>query len=204
MGILESFVFYHRFLAYLIVFFGMFVEGDTFFLAASIFATERYLRWGILTLVTITGVITGDWLFYLLGLHSKNTRFGLWLMARLGRHRERVERNVMRHYVRLAFVSKFVYFLNRLTPFLAGWHDMPRRQFLKIHASTAIAWTGVMLIIGHIVGLLVEVVGMKFVLRRIEFVIVGFVILIFAVEYALKRLFGKKIEEEIDENDVAD
>lgn len=190
---LELFVLHHSFWAYVIVFAGMLIEGESFFLVASIFAGERYLRWGVLTGVALAGVLIGDWLFYLLGKFSKKTRFGRWFTGRFPRYHRWLDQNFMARYPRLAFVSKFIYFVNRLTPFLAGWHGLALRTFFKIHVAAAIVWTGIMLIISHVVNLFVELVGVRYVLHRIEFVFVGFAVIFLTGEYLLKKLFARRI-----------
>lgn len=196
MTALELFVLAHPFWVYVIVFFGMLIEGESFFLTASIFAGERYLRWGTLTTVTLAGLLIGDWLFYLLGRYSKQTRLGRWFVNRFPRYHRWLEENFMGRYPRLAFVSKFIYFVNRLTPFLAGWHGLPARTFLRIHAAAALVWTGVMLVIGHFMNLFVELVGVSYVIKRIEFVFVGFALIFLGGEYALKKIFARRIAED--------
>ena len=193
MSALESFVSNNPFSTYLIVFFGMLIEGESFFLTASIFAGEGYLRWGTLVAVSLIGMLAGDCLFYELGRVTKFTRFGEWFLRRFGRANEWLNKNFASRYVRLAFVSKYIYFVNRLTPFFAGWHAFPRKSFIYIHAGAAVVWTGVMLILSHWLGLVVEFVGVRVVLRRIEFIFLALILLFMGGEYFLKRVFTRKI-----------
>jgi len=195
MTALEFFVINHPLWAYAIVFAGMLIEGESFFLTASIFAAERELKFGVLTAVSLAGMLAGDWLYYLFGRYSKKTRFGAWVMNRFPRYDRWLGRNFTARYTRLAFLSKYIYFVNRLTPFLAGWHGFPQKTFLKIHFYAAVVWTGVMLILSHFLALLVELVGVKFVLQRIEFVFIGLLILFIGGEYIVKKLFAKRIEK---------
>lgn len=195
---LETFVIAHPFWTYVFVFMGMLIEGESFFLTASIFAGQGYLRWGVLTAVSLAGMIIGDWCFYLLGRATQGTRFGRWFVSRFSRADEWLSKNITERYVRLAFISKYIYFVNRLTPFLAGWHGFPGRRFLKIHVGAAIIWTGIMLILGHFLGLFVELVGVRYVLHRIEFVFLAFILLFMGGEYFLKKQFVRKINK--DEN----
>lgn len=195
---LETFVIAHSFWTYVIVFAGMLIEGESFFLTASIFAGQGYLRWGVLTAVSLTGMLAGDWCSYLLGRATKGTRFGFWFVRRFSRADEWLSKNIEQRYARLAFISKYIYFVNRLTPFLAGWHGFPGRRFLKIHAGAAIVWTGIMLILGHFLGLFVELVGVRYVLHRIEFVFITFILLFTGVEYFVRRRFARRISR--DEN----
>lgn len=193
MTALELFVSSYPFATYVVVFLGMLIEGESFFVTAGIFAGQGYLRWGTLSFVSLAGMLVGDWAFYLLGKHSKHTRFGAWFVSRFSRAHEWLDRNFASRYTRLAFISKYIYFVNRLTPFLAGWHGFPLRRFLRIHVAAAVVWTGVMLVISHFLNLFVELVGVRYVLRRIEFVFVGFALLFTVGEYALKKLLARKI-----------
>lgn len=194
MTVLEDFVLANQLLSYLIVFGGMFIEGEVFFLTASIFVSQGYLDFWTLILVTLLGVILGDIVWYYLGRFSKDSWPGIWLAKKFPRYHEWIEQNFISRYWRMAFFSKFLYYVNRLTPLIAGWHKMEFRKFMKIHLAAGVLWVAGMVIISYFLGFIIEAIGVKAVLRRIEWVLIGLGIIFIGGEYLLKILFSKRIK----------
>lgn len=194
MTALEIFISNHQNLSYLIIFVGMFIEADLFFLTAAIFADQKYLEWPVLMAVSYVGIVLGDIAFYYLGKYSENTRLGNWLNKRFRKYHQWLDQNFIPRYFKLVFFTKFLYYINRLMPFLAGWHKMEFRKFLKIHFYADLSWLIIMSSIGFGLSALVALVGTKWVLERmwLFFLVLGAVFI--SGNYFLKRFFSKKIE----------
>src|SRR3989344_2095013 len=193
MTFLESFVLINPLIAYLILFGGMFIEGEIFFLTASIFALEGYLNLWWVAGVAFAGVIIGDVAWYYLGRYSKETRIGNWVSRKFEKHQGWLLENIQNHYVRLAFFSKFLYYVNRITPLLAGWQKMDFKKFLRVHIIAAAGWLGFMLALGTFFGLIISAVGLKVVLHRLYWVFLILAIVVIGGEYLLRKIFVKKI-----------
>jgi membrane protein DedA with SNARE-associated domain len=195
MDFLQSFVSVSPHLAYLILFFGMFIEGEAFFLTAAIFALEGYLSWQWIVIVSFLGVILGDIIWYLMGRYSKSTRLGGWVSGKFQHYQDWLLENFNARYLRLAFFSKFLYYVNRLTPLLAGWQKMDFKQFLKVHLIAAIAWISTMFVAGKFFGLVIDAIGVNIVLDRLYWFFALLAVLVIGGEYLMRRLFIKKIKQ---------
>lgn len=196
MTALEIFISQHQFLSYAVVFIGiMVVESDLFFLTAAVFADQKHLNWGALLIVAFVAVFTGDAIFYSLGKYSRETRVGNWFMRRFGKYVDRIENQVDGRYATIAFFCKFLYYVNRIVPFLAGWREMPVQRFLKTHLLIGLSWLAVMTTIGVSLGAIVDLVGPRWVLERIWVLFLALAIIFVGGDHFLKRLFSRKIIE---------
>src|SRR3989344_2755681 len=194
MDFLQAFVVSDPVLAYLILFFGMFIEGEVFFLTAAIFALEGFLNWWIILGVTFVGVILGDIAWYFLGRYSKDTRIGGWVGRKFNGYQEWLQENFETRYMRLAFLSKFLYYVNRLTPLLAGWQKMDFKKFFRIHLIAGTAWLLFVLVLGKFFGFIIETIGVKVVFNRLYWVFLILAVLVIGGEYLLRKFFFKKIQ----------
>src|SRR3989344_2318491 len=194
MDFLQSFVTTSPALAYLVLFLGMFIEGEVFFLTAAIFALEGFLRWDIVLAVTFVGVILGDIVWYFLGRYSKDTRLGTWVHKKFSGYQDWLEENFETRYARLAFISKFLYYVNRLTPLLAGWQKMDFRRFVRVHIMAAAAWLVVMFTLGKVFGLVIDAIGVKVVLHRLYWVFLVLAVIVLGGEHFLRKMFVKKLK----------
>ncbi len=195
MGFLEQFVVSNPAIAYLILFGGMFIEGEVFFVTASIFAIQGELSLTRIVMISLVGVILGDITWYYMGRFSKDTRFGIWLSKKTKRYEPWINKHLLSNYWKLAFFSKFLYYVNRFVPLMAGWQKMDFKKFLKIHIGAAFAWVAAMVALSYFLRVIIEVIGAKAVLHRIEWVFIGLGVLFIGGEYLLKHLFAKRINQ---------
>lgn len=179
-------------MVYLIIFLGMFIEGEGIILFASIFAWQGLISWPLLAIVAIIGTIGGDVLWYSLGARMQNTRFGKWLDYRYEKTGAWVYENVVSKYPSYAIISKFMYFTTRPTIFLAGWHKLEFKKFLRITSYATAVWALIILGIGYFFGYTVNAIGFKKVMHKVEFLALGVFAGVFIIEFILKRFFFKK------------
>lgn len=136
----EVFVVHHPFLAYLALFLGLLIEGDGIFIMGAILVYEGLLSWNLFFLAIGGGVMIGDIIWYFIGRYIRKTKLGFLFRIQFSRYHEWLDRNFMSRYKILVFYSKFLYYVNRITPLLAGWHRMPFKIFLKWHFFAALVW----------------------------------------------------------------
>jgi membrane protein DedA with SNARE-associated domain len=192
---LEHFVIAQPLIAYLIVFFGMFIEGEGIILIASIFAWQGRLSWLLLAITIISGTILGDIAWYMLGKHLKGTRLGGWLDKIYEKPGNVIEKVITEHYGKFAILSKFMYFTTHPTVFLVGWHDYKFKKFLGITAYASIIWGLAVLLIGYSFGYAISLIGFKKIMKRIEiFALIVFVAL-FVIERLIKKNFSRIINK---------
>ncbi len=194
---LEFFIQANPFIVYALIFLGMLIEGEGIILFASIFAWQGLISWPMLGIVVIIGTICGDLLWYSAGKYLKNTAFGIWLDKRYEKTGHWVYEHIVSRYGRYALISKFMYFTTRPTIFLAGWHGFDFKKFFKATSIATIIWAFAMIIVGYFFGYTVYLIGYKKVLRKIELFAAGLFIMVFLIEYVLKRKFWKQPTSEI-------
>ncbi len=197
---LESFVANNPFWAYAIIFGGMFIEGDLIFLLAAIFAWQGQLNWSIILGVILGGAVLGDILWYSLGKYVRSTKLGFLLTVRFSTYHEWLDKNFMSRYSRMAFFAKFMYYINRLTPLIAGWQGLAFKKFFKIHFFAGCLWVAVMGILTFTAGYFVGPEGARWLVRKMEWVIIGSLVLFIGGEYLLKKIFSKKIGTHLNNN----
>lgn len=190
---LEFFVANNPLWTYLIIFGGMFIEGDLVFLIGGIFALQGHLNWWWLVATVFAGMFLGDIVWYGLGRYVRNTRFGFFLIKRFRTYHDWLDKNFIPRYWLLAIFSKFIYYVNRLTPLAAGWHNFGFTKFLKIHFLAACIWVSLFGAMVFLAGYFVGPEGVRWLIRRLEFVTLGAIVIFIGGEYLLKRAFAKKI-----------
>ena len=190
---LEHFVANHPFVSYAVIFIGMFIEGEIFFLTGTLFTIKGHLNWLPLIIVSFGGVFLGDLAWYFFGRASAQTHFRPWLEKRMHRYHGWIGERFGDGYFHTALFSKFIYYVNRAVPFFAGWHRMSLKKFAKTHFFTGLLWIGAIAGVGFLLQNLVIAVGVKPVLRRLELVIIGLIILFVGGEYLVKRVLFKRI-----------
>lgn len=197
MTALETFIATHQSLSYLVVFAGiLFIEADLFFLTAAIFADQGHLKWSILLPLAFTAVLSVDLALYYLGKYSKASRVGAWISARFERYRNSwFDGNFLSRYPKFIFFTKFLYYVNRLMPFLAGWKGMELKNFLSAHLYADAVWLATVSIIGSVLGAVVNIVGPRWVLSRIWIFFLALALLFILGEYFAKRFFKKRLAE---------
>lgn len=195
MTTLETLISQHQALSYLIIFLGIaFIEADFFFLTGAIFADQKHLNWGALIVLGFIAVILGDVAWYCLGKYLRGTKIGPWLRGRFKNYGGWLNGGFMSNYKKIAFFSKFLYYVNRLVPFLAGWEGMPIRRFLDVHVGTGALWLTVMTTIGVSLGAIINLVGPRFVLERVWILFAFLAIAFIAGDHLLKKIFIKRVK----------
>ena len=123
---------------YLLLFFGVAVEGETVLLAGSFLAERGYFH---LPLVIVTAVVancTADQIYY----QAARARGRAWLETRFGnsdRYR-RIIGGVSRHASWLLLVSRFAFGFRILIPAACGVLGMPVLRFTLINLIAGLVW----------------------------------------------------------------
>jgi len=119
------------------------------------------------------------------------------MKIKLSRYHEWLDKNFIQRYTRMAFYSKFLHYINRLTPLIAGWHSFPFKRFFKLHFYAAILWIVVMIS----ASLSIIYIGGEGVTRwlvdNLIYTFLGLIALFFVAEFFLKRAFTRRIDKSL-------
>lgn len=182
-------------LVYFIIFLIVMVEGEGIVLLASVFAAQGHISWFWLAAVAIAGTVVGDLLWFEAGRCLKGTRLGCWLDKRYEKTGEWLNDWIVSRYHWYAVVSKFMYFTNRPTIFLAGWHNFDRKKFFKITIYATLVWAVIILSIGYLFGITISLIGFKKILHRISYFAIGIFAGLFLLEWCINKLVRKKTRD---------
>jgi len=140
----------HPIAAYTLIYIGTILFGNVVVLGAAWLAwLGNFGTWGItLTLaVVLAAHISGDMIWYWCGRLFADTGFGRWIRGRLPAS-EKFENFLDKNRVVLIAGGKL--FATPVIPilFLAGWHHMPFRRYLRVSVISTLIWFPIILAIG--------------------------------------------------------
>ncbi len=200
---IASFVQYHRFIAYTVIFFASFLEaipfaglivpGNILLVMAGILSFEGYLDKFDALAFAIAGAVMGDVASYAMGAWYRNSKRKLADIEQEEKtvlkksYFEKTERFFAKHGGKSVFFGRFIGPLRPFMPFFAGSSAMPIAQFMYYNVASALLWAGGFFFLGYIFE------GSLRLVKRIEYIIL-IVIAVGAVSYFLHLYFRKKTE----------
>ena len=178
-----------RVLGYLVIFFGMFFEGEVLLFAAFYLARQGYLDIGDTYIIATCGAIIGDILWYYIGSFANTDRF--WLTRYFRRVAAPADRIIAREPFIVLVISKFTYGFHRITILRARPAGIPLHSFLKMDIPALFIWTATIAVLGYALA-----ESLVFFKEYIKFAEVGFLIaiLVFA---GIAHLISKQSKEMI-------
>ena len=132
---MESFIYTY---AYLGVFVGTFFEGETILILAALAAHSGYLSLPGVIITAFLGTICGDQFYFFLGRWH-----GRQILEKRKNWRARVEkaqRLFDRFSTHLILISRFLYGVRTVTPFIVGMSSVPSMKFMVLNAIGAAVW----------------------------------------------------------------
>jgi membrane protein DedA with SNARE-associated domain len=141
--------------AYLILFAGTVLEGETVLVSAGFAAQQGYLSLPMVVLAAWLGAISGDHLFFLLGRYRGRSIFEArsHVPGRLEKVRALLER--YRSAVIVSF--RFVYGFRMVAPFAIGAAGAPLGRFAALDAISGLAWATLFGLAGYFFGATLDV-----------------------------------------------
>ncbi|MGE0102032.1 MAG: DedA family protein [Blastocatellales bacterium] len=167
---------------YLILFFGVMLEGETFLILASYLAHRGYLSLPAVIGVAFLGTFLADQLFFRLGRMK-----GGALLARLpslNPAAQRARSLIERYNLILVLGFRFVYGIRTITPFVLGLADFSPGRFLVFNFTGGAIWSITLGLAGYAFGHALEILLTD--VRRYEMRVAA-VVLIAGVGYAVIR-----------------
>ena len=192
----------NHFLAYFIIYLVTIFLGNISAFASFWLAFGGYLgRWGVLTLMAVLVVsdVTGDLLWYSLGLALRDTKFGNFLKNHIPRH-AKMEKALHRNSSFWIFISKYLYAASFPVIFLVGWMRIDFKKFFRTSLFSIITWVPLLSLVsyGLISGLspLGAVAAFKQLEKLFLISIALFVTVDFVIAKIVQKIFRSRLEEE--------
>ncbi len=179
------------------VFFGTMIEGDLTLLFAGVLAKTGLFSFRDAFLVGTAGGFVGDSITYWIGSRFRGKAQSLKFFVRA---KPRIEM-LMRHFgVLSVFIVKYVYGLRTASAMFWGLAHFGRVRFLVLTLLSCAAWVGILAGIGFTFATGIEKLTGD--LKRIQIIlliIVGIVLLFYAIGKFERKVEEKVIEEELEE-----
>ncbi len=174
----------HPLLGYIIIFFGMFIEGDVILFAAAFLARLGLFEVLPLFLTSIAGMTIGDAFWYALGKYKK--KFPAPLVAFFERVTAPFDAALGARLVRTLVFTKFAYGIHRLIVARAGSVRAPFSKFLRADALATVIWATAIMSLGYFGGFALEAFKNYFRFAEIG-LLAGLVLLILLEKWLRKR-----------------
>lgn len=137
----------HRALGYIAVFVAMIFEGDLFLFTAAFLTHQGYFDPLNMFVTLVTGVMSGDLLWYWLGLRLNDSRrFTAWAKKLAQPFDDHLQHRTL-HTI---FLSKFIYGVHHAILIRAGMLRIRLDKFLKIDFFTSLVWIVIVGALGFI------------------------------------------------------
>jgi membrane protein DedA with SNARE-associated domain len=146
--------------AYLILFAGTVLEGETVLISAGFAARQGYLSLPMVVLAAWLGAISGDHFFFVLGRYRGRSIFQARSSTpgRLEKARALLER-----YRSVLIVSvRFLYGFRMVAPFAIGAAGVPLGRFATLNALSGVIWASLFGLAGYFFGAALDVVVRDF------------------------------------------
>ena len=146
--------------AYLVLFAGTVLEGETVLISAGFAARQGYLSLPMVVLAAWLGAISGDHFFFVLGRYRGRSIFQARSSTpgRLEKARALLER-----YRSVLIVSvRFLYGFRMVAPFAIGAAGVPLGRFATLNALSGVIWASLFGLAGYFFGAALDVVVRDF------------------------------------------
>jgi membrane protein DedA with SNARE-associated domain len=175
---------------YVLLFFGVIVEGDAALITAAYLAHRGYLRVSAVFLVAAVATTLANQAFYWISRRYAHLLFKEGTAAH--EKSERAKRWVARRGDTLLFFSRFIFGFRTAIPAACGAADMPAFKFFWLNAAGAVVWVLAFGFGGHALGHVAEIAYSD--LKRHEWFIAAVLLLaVFAV--VVWRSHGRELRE---------
>ncbi len=174
-------------LAYIIVFFGMVIEGDIILFTVAFLSRTGTLNPWHMFFIALGGLLFGDLVWYWLGevLHA-NSRLYRWVM----RLAEPFDQQLAVRPARTLIISKLVYGLGHIMMMRCGSIRMDFRKFLASDIPATLLWFLVVAGLGYLSGSYFEQVKRYF--KFTEIALLTGIILLLAIQAVITYFVKKK------------
>lgn len=148
---MESFLFHYLTfwepLAYILIFLGMMIEGDTVLFVAAFLTHQGILHPFPMLLTALWGMILGDNLWYTLGFRLRNASTFLNRWAE--KLAQPFDEHLKNHPLRTIFISKFTYGVGHAIFFRAGAIRIRWRKLEQSDILATIFWMAIVTGLGY-------------------------------------------------------
>lgn len=174
---------------------GMILQGEVAILILVYLVVNQSLTWKEFILVGLSALFIGESLVYAGGKILRHTRLG-WRIYKKIKPNRRLQFYffyLRKNLIKLFIISKFLPATNFVLFFLTGWTKTKWRQFAKSYLTSLFIWFTTMSIVAYFLVSGLYYLKVTRVFRQVEIGILILILIVFGVEYVLKRLLKKTV-----------
>lgn len=193
--LLTNFSEIHRILTYLLIFAGIFIEGEVVLIIAGVLIRAGNIDFLDTIIIAFFGTVAHDIFYWQLGrwfFASQKDKFFFLNVGKLGPFLTKLHKNDS--YI---FTSKFTWAFNRLILIASGYRHTPMRELLRFSIPAAAIWSITLVSLGYIFAHKTDI--LKKDVATIILSITAFVVILYLLENVFQRTLSfKKIKKEED------
>jgi len=179
-------------LIYVIVFIGMFVEGDAILFTVFYLASLGHLDVWLLFGISVIGVIVGDMIWYRIGEHlEKRSEFFRKIAAKMTKT---IDKRLHKYPFSTLCITKFTYGIHHAVLLRAGAMHMSLKKYFLTMSFAAITWTSIIGGLAYFSSLSIEL--LKRYIRYGEVGLLIGIILFLIIMHLLSKIGNKEVESE--------
>lgn len=125
-------------LVYILIFLGMFIEGDIILFLCFYLAHQGELNIFVLIAVTLVGVFLGDMCWYKFGIYPE--RWFPFLKKKIEKISAILDEQLQKNLFRTVLISKFTYNFHHITLMRAGAIRIPFKKYLRADVLSSFFW----------------------------------------------------------------
>lgn len=171
-------------------------QGEIVVLVAVFLVVSGSLTWGGFIIPSVTSLIVGDALLYLLGRMVRNTRFGWrWYLKMKGSRRVQFYLYYVRENLnKLMIISKFLVAANVFAVLAVSWSKVGFGKFMKSQLTSVMLWFFSATAVAYFLASGFSYLRSEKVFRQVEFGIGGAMVLLLVGEHFLKKRLQRKFQ----------
>ena len=186
--LLTNFSEIHRILVYVIVFLGMFVEGEAVLLLAGILVRSGKLDYFDTIFIAFIAVLLHDIVYWFIGRKvSESGRKKIWFfnLGKLEPFLDKIKKNDGLYI----FVSKFAWNLNRIILMANGYLKTSFNKLIRYTLPAAFIWTVTFVSLGFVFANKIDI--LKKDVKTVAILFMAFLLGVIFLENIIQRIFNK-------------
>jgi len=179
-------------LAYLIIFVAMFMEGDVVLFTAFYLANSGHLNAPLLVVIAVVGVVFGDVIWYKIGEHlEKRSEFFRKIAAKITKT---LDKRLQKYPISTLCITKFTYGIHDAVLLRAGATHLSFKKYFWTMFFAGAFWTTVIGGLAYFFASSIDLIK-KYIKYGEIGLLIGFIIF-FTIMHLLSKLSHKEIKEE--------
>jgi len=175
-------------LIYIVIFLGIFLEGEMIMISSIIAAHHGHLNIWLVIVIGILGTYSSDCFYFFLG--RKKGKDWLNKKPKIKNKADKINKKLERHPIVIFISYRFLYGFRTIAPLVIGTSKTKTSIFLFISAVTTLLWAITYSSIGYLFG---EVIKSELgYIEHIEKYIIGFLFLIAIIFIVINRIIKTK------------